>query len=159
FPVPPGMVEIEYNSILAQWEADRARRQEPDAADPTGEVPGPAEPDAASVVAPEETAPAGTADTAPPSPEAPPPRRRGRTRRAPEAAASADAPLAAGASATAAQSAPGEDEEKEKAEFRQIAERRVRLGLLLAEVGRNNNITVTQEELNQALAMEARRLP
>jgi len=44
----------------------------------------------------------------------------------------------------------------EKAEFRQIAERRVRLGLLLADVGRSNNITVTQEELNQAVLREAR---
>ena len=35
----------------------------------------------------------------------------------------------------------------------------MRLGLLLAEVGRNNNITVSQEELNQALTQEARRLP
>ena len=40
-----------------------------------------------------------------------------------------------------------------------LAERRVRLGLLLAEVGRNNNITVTQDELNQALTREARRHP
>ncbi len=45
------------------------------------------------------------------------------------------------------------------AEFRRIAERRVRLGLLLAEVGRNNNIQVSQEELNQALLQEARRHP
>ena len=30
---------------------------------------------------------------------------------------------------------------------------------MLAEVGRNNNITVSQEELNQALTQEARRLP
>ena len=59
----------------------------------------------------------------------------------------------------AAAAAGDEDEEKAKEEFRRIAERRVRLGLLLAEVGRNNNITVTQEELNQALAQEARRLP
>jgi trigger factor len=35
----------------------------------------------------------------------------------------------------------------------------VRLGLLLAEVGRNNNITVTQEEVNQAITREARRRP
>ena len=35
----------------------------------------------------------------------------------------------------------------------------MRLGLLLAEAGRANNITVTQEELNQALAQEARRHP
>src|SRR5947207_1128015 len=52
-----------------------------------------------------------------------------------------------------------EDEEKLKEEYRRIAERRVRLGLLLAEAGRANNITVTQEELNQALAQEARRHP
>src|SRR5207244_4666698 len=52
-----------------------------------------------------------------------------------------------------------EDDEKAKTDFRRIAERRVRLGLLLAEVGRNNNITVSQEELNQALTQEARRLP
>ena len=44
-----------------------------------------------------------------------------------------------------------EDDEKARAEFQRIAERRVRLGLLLAEVGRNNNITVSQEEVNQAL--------
>jgi len=56
--------------------------------------------------------------------------------------------------------APGdEDDEKAKSDFRRLAERRVRLGLLLAEVGRNNNITVSQEELNQALMQEARRLP
>ncbi|HEX3440582.1 MAG TPA: trigger factor, partial [Pseudolabrys sp.] len=52
-----------------------------------------------------------------------------------------------------------EDEEKAREEYRRIAERRVRLGLLLAEAGRANNITVTQEELNQALAQEARRHP
>ena len=46
-----------------------------------------------------------------------------------------------------------------KADYRRIAERRVRLGLLLAEVGRSNNITVTQDELNQAITREARRHP
>jgi trigger factor len=35
----------------------------------------------------------------------------------------------------------------------------VRLGLLLAEVGRSNNITVTQDELNQAITREVRRHP
>jgi trigger factor len=35
----------------------------------------------------------------------------------------------------------------------------VRLGLLLAEVGRSNNITVSQEELRQAVAREAMRHP
>ena len=55
--------------------------------------------------------------------------------------------------------AADEDEGTLKEEYRRIAERRVRLGLLLAEAGRSNNITVTQEELNQALAQEARRHP
>jgi trigger factor len=44
-------------------------------------------------------------------------------------------------------------------EYRGLAERRVRLGLLLAEVGRSNNITVTQDELNQAIIREARLYP
>src|SRR6202008_4584696 len=52
-----------------------------------------------------------------------------------------------------------EDEEALKADYHRIAERRVRLGLLLAEVGRSNNITVTQDELNQAVTREARRHP
>src|SRR5213076_305792 len=52
-----------------------------------------------------------------------------------------------------------EDEEALKADYRRIAERRVRLGLLLAEVGRSNNITVTQDELNHAITREARRHP
>jgi trigger factor len=46
-----------------------------------------------------------------------------------------------------------------KAEYRAIAERRVRLGLLLSEVGRAHNIQVQQEELNRALGEEARRFP
>ncbi len=52
-----------------------------------------------------------------------------------------------------------DDEEKMKAEYREIAERRVRLGLLLADVGRSNNIEVTPEELNQAVMREAMRYP
>ncbi|MEM7523677.1 MAG: trigger factor [Pseudomonadota bacterium] len=51
------------------------------------------------------------------------------------------------------------DEEKLKTEYREIAERRVRLGLLLTEVGRTNNIEVSQEDLNRALMDEARRYP
>ncbi|HEY9549010.1 MAG TPA: hypothetical protein VIR45_05865, partial [Kiloniellaceae bacterium] len=39
------------------------------------------------------------------------------------------------------------------------AERRVRLGLLLSEVGRLNQIEVTQDEANKALFMEAQRHP
>ncbi|MGQ0662136.1 MAG: trigger factor [Pseudomonadota bacterium] len=53
----------------------------------------------------------------------------------------------------------GKSEDDIKDEFRAIAERRVRLGLLLSEVGRLNNIQVSQEEINRALVAEARRFP
>jgi trigger factor len=52
-----------------------------------------------------------------------------------------------------------DDEEKMRGEYRDIAERRVRLGLLLADVGRSNSIDVTPEELNQAVMREAMRYP
>ncbi|PZQ64868.1 MAG: trigger factor [Phenylobacterium zucineum] len=48
------------------------------------------------------------------------------------------------------------DEQLEK-EYRKIAERRVRLGLVLAEIGRNANVTVTEQELSQAILNEARK--
>jgi trigger factor len=51
------------------------------------------------------------------------------------------------------------NEEELKVEYRAIAERRVRLGLLLAEVGRNHNITVTPDEINRALTERARQFP
>lgn len=51
----------------------------------------------------------------------------------------------------------GDDELKER--YRKIAERRVRLGLLLSDVGRRNNLTVTQDDLNRALGEQARRFP
>lgn len=53
----------------------------------------------------------------------------------------------------------GKDEDTLKKEYRDIAERRVRLGLLLSEVGRRNNITVTQDDINRAVVDEARRFP
>lgn len=53
----------------------------------------------------------------------------------------------------------GKDEETLKTEYRAIAERRVRLGLLLAEIGRSNGITVGQEEINRAMRQEAARYP
>lgn len=49
------------------------------------------------------------------------------------------------------------DEEEE--ELRAIAERRVRLGLILSEVGRDNNIQVADQELQRAVIMEAQRYP
>ncbi len=53
----------------------------------------------------------------------------------------------------------GKDDETLKAEYRAIAERRVRLGLLLAEIGRANNITVGNDELTRAMRTEASRYP
>jgi trigger factor len=50
-------------------------------------------------------------------------------------------------------------EEKAKAEYRGIAERRVRLGLVLAEIGEKNKITVTDEELNRAVMERVRQFP
>jgi trigger factor len=147
FPVPPGMVDIEFNKIWADYEAERDRRKQAasgrevasDLGQSVAEAIEMAEDseaqreavealnaeiaapplDGAAVVAPEETALEGASDTAP----------------------------------------TDEDEEKLRAEYRDVAERRVRLGLLLAEVGRNANITVTQDELNQALIREAQRFP
>jgi trigger factor len=53
----------------------------------------------------------------------------------------------------------GKSEVELKDEYRKIAERRVRLGLVLAEIGRRNNIMITEEEINRAIGEEARRFP
>ncbi len=135
FQVPLGMVDLEFDNIWAQRQAEREA------------------PAAAPEASPEAAEPAGAPSEAA-APEA-----------SPEAAEPADAPSEAAASEAApegeAEAAAGEDEDEAalKADYRRIAERRVRLGLLLAEVGRSNNITVTQEELNQAITREARRHP
>ena len=113
FPVPPGMVDLEFDNIWTQYQA---QREAPPAAVGTDAVLVSAE--GAAVAVPIATGEAG-AD-------------RGSTDQSEEAA---------------------------KAEYRKIAERRVRLGLLLAEVGRKNNITVTPDEVNQAITREARRHP
>ena len=52
-----------------------------------------------------------------------------------------------------------ESEDELRAEYRSIAERRVRTGLVLAEVGNNNDIQVTQEELNQGLMQRVQQFP
>jgi len=44
-----------------------------------------------------------------------------------------------------------------QADYRKIAERRVRLGLVLAEIGRTNNVQVTEQELAEAMRQEAMR--
>ena len=51
------------------------------------------------------------------------------------------------------------DEAALRQEYRDIAIRRVRLGLLLNEIGRGQNLQVTQEEVNRALFTEARNYP
>jgi trigger factor len=130
FPVPPGMVEMEFESIWREYEAQKERQKEMEAR--AGDT---------------DTAGAETAGADIEGAEAP-----------------SEAPAA---EATASDAEPGEttasplseEEEKAQAEYRRIAERRVRLGLLLAEVGRSNNITVTQEEINQALIREAQSHP
>ncbi len=59
------------------------------------------------------------------------------------------------------QSAELDDEDKDKSEeelkeeYSKIAERRVRLGLVLAEIGKENDITVSQEQLQAALQQQA----
>lgn len=112
FPVPPGMVDLEFDNIWRQYEASR-------------ETP-------PMVAGPEVIPAAGEAGA-----EAIP------------SATDGDAvPTAAG---------PGQNDDAARAEYRRLAERRVRLGLLLAEVGRQNNITVTPDEVNQAITREARR--
>jgi trigger factor len=112
FPVPPGMVDLEFDNIWRQYEASR---------------------ETSPVVAGAEAIPA-----------------------AGEAGAEAIPAITDGdAVPTAAGS--GQNEEAARAEYRRLAERRVRLGLLLAEVGRQNNITVTADEVNQAITREARR--
>lgn len=51
----------------------------------------------------------------------------------------------------------GKSEEELKNEYRAIAERRVRLGLVLAKIGEQNGIQVPSEEVNRAAAARARQ--
>jgi trigger factor len=53
----------------------------------------------------------------------------------------------------------GTSEEEAKAEYRRIAERRVRLGLVLSEIGERNGIKVTEEEVTRAVVERARQFP
>ena len=145
FAVPPGMVELEFESIWRQYEEEKARAAQPEAASSEaasdagegsrGQRASAGSPETATAEADNEAGLSG------PAPE-------------PESEVGADA-----APSSEEQADKTEDEETLKAAYRRIAERRVRLGLLLAEVGRSNNITVTQDELNQAITREARRHP
>ena len=51
----------------------------------------------------------------------------------------------------------GKTDDELRESYKEIAERRVRLGVLLSEVGRLNNIEVTQEEINRAIVQEAQQ--
>jgi trigger factor len=129
FPVPLGMVDMEFDNIWAHHQAERELQQEPDV--DSGET-------SAAVVS---DGPTGVAEIG----QSP--------------AADAAAPDGGSQLPGEDRGAADDDQEAAKAEYRKIAERRIRLGLLLAEVGNSNNITVTQEELNQAIAREVRRHP
>jgi trigger factor len=50
-------------------------------------------------------------------------------------------------------------EEAAKEEYRKIADRRVRLGLVLSEIGEKNKITVTEDEVSRAVIERARQMP
>lgn len=53
----------------------------------------------------------------------------------------------------------GTTEDSARADYRRIAERRVRLGLIVGEIGDKNKIQVTQDEVRRALGEQARRFP
>jgi trigger factor len=53
----------------------------------------------------------------------------------------------------------GTTEEKAREEYRGIAERRVRLGLVIAEIGEKNNIKVSEDQLKAALMEQMRQYP
>ncbi|MGC2201314.1 MAG: trigger factor [Stellaceae bacterium] len=139
FPVPPGMVGLEFDNIWRQYQAEKESSEAASASDGEAGAGATESGDAEVEGEPESAAPSETEAAHTPEPGG---------------EGADDTAQASGASAGA-----DENEEGTKAEYRRIAERRVRLGLLLAEVGRSNNITVTQDELNQAITREARRHP
>lgn len=53
----------------------------------------------------------------------------------------------------------GKSEEELKKEYQAIAERRVRLGLVLAKIGEQNGLTVAPDEVQRAIAQRARQFP
>src|ERR1700761_4138209 len=52
-----------------------------------------------------------------------------------------------------------DSEEELKKEYHDIAERRVRLGLVLARLGEQNGITIAPDEINRAISARARQFP
>lgn len=152
FPVPAGMVDMEFDNIWAQHQAENERRRElsDERGAPAGSVAAqPAEDNTSS-----DQSPAADASQ-PAASESAMQADSASTQEAPEGIAGTES----GPPPSGAAQSDDEREEALKAEYRKIAERRVRLGLLLAEVGNSNNITVTQDELNQAITREVRRHP
>ena len=140
FPVPPGMVDLEFDNIWGQYQA---QKEGPPAAAGVDAAPAAAGEGGADAALP--AAGETGADAAPPAGET--------------GAVAAGETGGELAPANAETGGAGQGEEVVMAEYRRLAERRVRLGLLLAEVGRKNNITVTPDEVNQAVTREARRHP
>jgi len=158
FPVPPGMVDLEFDNIWRQYQAEKERERaaQSEAASDAGRA-GAGELGGDAVSAGNAATDAGPAQMAASG--------AGTTPAQPSAGGvdidhAAEPDVEAGPDPTQtseAQVDADQNEEVLKADYRKIAERRVRLGLLLAEVGRSNNITVTQDETNQAITREARR--
>lgn len=150
FPVPAGMVDLEFDNIWAQHQAEEELRRTPAAEGG----------DAAAAAAPE-GAPASGSESAAAASTVAGSAAAGGEAGAAEPAEPDGSAAPSGENAQPPESPPAAVAENEqmRTEYRQIAERRVRLGLLLAEVGRSNNITVTQDELNQAITREVRRHP
>jgi len=53
----------------------------------------------------------------------------------------------------------GKTEDEVRAEYRKIAERRVRLGLVIGEIGERTKVQVSQDELRRGLVERARQFP
>ena len=53
----------------------------------------------------------------------------------------------------------GKTEDEARDEYRRIAERRVRLGLVIGEIAERNKLKITQDEMRRALIEQARRFP
>jgi trigger factor len=53
----------------------------------------------------------------------------------------------------------GTTEEEQRAEYRRIAERRVRLGLVVAEIGEKAGVKISDDEVSRAIFERARQFP
>ena len=53
----------------------------------------------------------------------------------------------------------GKTDEELEAEYKALAARRVRLGLLLAEIGKRNNIQISQDDISQAVRAQVQNFP